>query len=74
MSAKQGVTEDVYRAALQRLNEMVKAGLHKSQFPGVLAHLPIARLNDGDVDIFESNFRPRNPSVDDSCHRPSNYY
>jgi hypothetical protein len=45
MLLKQGVAEDVYAAALQRLRDRVRAGLPQSQSPGVeYAHSSVARL------------------------------
>ena len=45
MLGKRGVTEDVYAAALQRLNARAKAGLPKPQSPGVEpSHSSVARL------------------------------
>src|SRR5262245_42154088 len=45
MLLKQGVAEDVYAPALQRLRDRVRAGLPQSQSPGVEdAHSSVARL------------------------------
>ncbi len=38
MVGKRGVTEDVYVAVLQRLNDRAKTGLFEPQYPGVEAH------------------------------------
>jgi hypothetical protein len=46
MVLKQGASEDVYDAVLQRLSDMVKATLPKSQDPAVApSHPSVARLN-----------------------------
>jgi len=45
MLLTRGVTEDVYVTVLQRLCDMVRAGLPKSQSPGVdYSHSSVARL------------------------------
>jgi hypothetical protein len=46
MLLKRGGAEDVYGMALQRLRDRVRAGLPKSQSPGVeYSHSPVARLS-----------------------------
>ncbi len=45
MLLKRGAAEDVYAVALQRLRDTVRAGLPKSQSPGVeYSHSSVARL------------------------------
>jgi hypothetical protein len=58
MLRKQGVTEDVYGTALQRLSDRAKAGLPEPQCPGVeRVHPSVARLYTDVSDSFQSQFR-----------------
>jgi hypothetical protein len=58
MYVKREVTEDVYVAVLQRLNDMAKAKLPESQCPVVeVSHPSVARLDTDAIGNHKFNFR-----------------
>src|SRR5712671_321559 len=68
MLLKRGVTEDVYGAALQRLRDTVRAGLPKSQSPGVeYSHSSVARLYTDARDSPRLVFRRRYALITGRC-------
>jgi hypothetical protein len=68
MLVKRGITEGVYVVALQRLCDMVRAGLPKSQSPGVEhSHPSVARLYADARDSFRLVFRRRYALIMGRC-------
>lgn len=59
MSLKQETSENVYGVVLQRLSDMVKAGLPEPQCPGVeTSHSSVARLQPDANRSYGLTFRP----------------
>jgi hypothetical protein len=59
MFVKQGVAEDVYASALQRLSDMVKARLPEPQYPVAVRSRPsVARLDTNAINSHRFTFCP----------------